>query len=635
VESSTHQHHKGSFGLLTLGALGVVFGDIGTSPLYTVQECVNPRHGVSADIASNLFGIVSLIFWGLAMIVSFKYIYFIMKADNRGEGGIMALLSLLPEKLKVPYPGRMGTAALLVIAGASLLFGDGVITPAISVLSAVEGLKLAAPGLEHFVVPITVAILVVIFWVQKTGTERIGTLFGPVMFLWFLSIGGLGLVHIFQTPGVLQALSPVYAFEFFEHHHWHAFRMLGSIVLAFTGAEALYADMGHFGKKPIQTAWLFLVFPCLVLNYLGQGALLIEHPDLAGNPFYGLVPQALLYPMIVLATIATVIASQAMISGSYSLTNQAIRLGYFPRVTVKHTSEKGEGQIYVPFINTVLAVISITLVLQMQSSGRLAAAYGLAVTGTMVITSIVFFLVTRHHWKWNPIASWAVLALFLSFDVPLFSANAMKFFEGGWIPVFVGAGFFIVMWLWKVGRSLLARHFITNSPPIDKFLEHLDKKISFRIPGTAVFLASNSNGVPPVVMRMVKRFHTLHKTVILLTVTSENIPFYCSESEEENRVDVAELGQGFYRVLVRYGFMEVPNIPQVMEKAFQKLDLYYWARDILYVLGHETFVEHDRGSMPRMQQAIFAFLSRNARNATDYFGLPPEQVIELGTQIDL
>jgi len=635
VDNSTLQHHKGSFGLLTLGALGVVFGDIGTSPLYTVQECVNPRHGVSADIASNLFGIVSLIFWGLAMTVSFKYIYFIMKADNRGEGGIMALLSLLPEKLKVPYPGKMGTAALLVIAGAALLFGDGVITPAISVLSAVEGLKLAAPGLEHFVIPITVAILVVLFWVQKTGTERIGTLFGPVMLFWFLSIGGLGLIHIFQAPGVLQALSPVYALEFFEHHHWHAFRMLGSIVLAFTGSEALYADMGHFGKKPIQTAWVFLVFPCLVLNYLGQGALLIQHPELAGNPFYGLVPQALLYPMIILATIATVIASQAMISGSYSLTHQAIRLGYFPRVTVKHTSEKGEGQIYVPFINTVLAVISITLVLQMQSSARLAAAYGLAVTGTMVITSIVFFLVTRHHWKWHPLASWGVLALFLSFDIPLFSANALKFFEGGWIPVFVGAGFFVVMWLWKVGRSLLARHFITNSPPIDKFLEHLDKKISFRIPGTAVFLASNSNGVPPVVMRMVKRFHTLHKTVILLTVTSENIPFYCSESEEENRVDVAELGQGFYRVLVRYGFMEVPNIPQVMEKAFQKLDLYYWARDILYVLGHETFVEHDRGSMPRMQQAIFAFLSRNARNATDYFGLPPEQVIELGTQIDL
>jgi KUP system potassium uptake protein len=635
VDSSTHQHHKGSFPLLTLGALGVVFGDIGTSPLYTVQECVNPQHGVSADIASNLFGIISLIFWALTLIVTIKYIFFVMKADNRGEGGIMALLALLPEKLKVPYPGKMGTAAILVIAGASLLFGDGVITPAISVLSAVEGLNIAAPGLEHFVVPLTVGILVLIFSVQKSGTERIGSLFGPVMLLWFSSIGALGVMHIIDSPGVLKALSPTYAIDFFILHKWHAFRMLGSVVLAVTGGEALYADMGHFGKKPIQAAWLFLVFPCLILNYLGQGALLIQHPELSGNPFYGMVPQSLLYPMIVLATLAAIIASQALISGAFSLSNQAIRLGYFPRVTVKHTSEKGEGQIYVPFINAVLAVISITLVFQMQSASKLAAAYGLAVTGTMIITSVVFFLVTKYHWKWNSFASYAILIFFLAFDIPLFAANAVKFFDGGWIPVFVGSGFFIVMWLWKIGRSLLARHFITNSPPIDKFLEHLDKKISYRIPGTAVFLASNSNGVPPVVMRMVKRFHALHKTVILLTVTSENVPYYCDESNEENRVDVEDLGQGFYRVLVRYGFMEMPNIPKVMEKAFQKLNLYYWARDILYVLGHETFVEHNRGSMPRMQQSIFAFLSRNARNATDYFGLPPEQVIELGTQIDL
>jgi KUP system potassium uptake protein len=635
VENATHQHHKGSTPFLALGALGVVFGDIGTSPLYTIQETVNPQHGVSADIASNLFGIVSLIFWLLTMIITIKYVYFLMKADNRGEGGIMALLALLPEKLKVPYPGKMGTAAILVIVGAALLFGDGVITPAISVLSAIEGLKIAAPGLEHFVVPLTVLILILLFWVQKKGTEHIGKLFGPIMLIWFLAIGGLGLLHIFESPGVIKAISPVYAFDFFVQHKWHAFRMLGSVVLAVTGGEALYADMGHFGKRPIEVAWIFIVFPCLILNYLGQGALLLKHPELSDNPFYGMVPQPLLYPMIILAAMAAVIASQALISGAYSLTNQAIRLGYFPRVTVNHTSEKGEGQIYVPFINTVLAVLSITLVLQMQSATKLAAAYGLAVTGTMLITTIVFYLVTKYHWKWNPFASIAVLVLFLAFDIPLFLANAMKFFDGGWIPVFVGSGFCIVMWLWKVGRSLLARHFITNSPPIDKFLEHLDKKISYRIPGTAVFLASNSNGVPPVVMRMVKRFHALHKTVILLTVTSENVPYYCNEGEDERRVDVEDLGQGFYRVLVRYGFMEMPNIPKVMEKAFVKLNLYYWARDILYVLGHETFVEHNRGSMPRMQQAVFAFLSRNARNATDYFGLPPEQVIELGTQIDL
>ena len=635
MESSTSEHHKGSFWLLAVGALGVVFGDIGTSPLYTFQQCINPEHGVSVSDPSNLFGLVSLIFWSLTMVVTLKYILFLMRADNRGEGGIMALLALLPEKLKVPYPGKIGMAAFLVIAGAALLFGDGVITPAISVLSAVEGLKLAAPGLQPFVVPLTVAILIALFAFQKKGTERIGAFFGPVMLLWFATIGGLGILHILEAPEVIKGLSPTYGVEFFVHHRWHAFRMLGLVVLAVTGGEALYADMGHFGRKPIQAVWLIIVFPCLILNYLGQGALVLKHPELAENPFYGMVPQGLLYPMIFLATASTVIASQALISGAFSLSSQGIRLGYFPRVTVRHTSEKGEGQIYVPFINFVLAILCIALVLLFQTSDRLASAYGLAVTGTMIITSIVFFLVTHYHWKWKPYISWGVLILFLSFDIPFFLANAMKFIEGGWIPIVVGSGFFIVMWNWKMGRSLLARHFITNSPPMDKFLDHLDHTVNYRIPGTAVFLASNSSGVPPVVMRMVKRFHALHKTVILLTVTSENVPYFCPDGAEDKRIETHEIGQGFYRVVLRYGFMEMPNIPGMMEKAFSKLNLYYWGKDILYVLGHETFVEHEAGSMHRLQQMIFSFLTRNARNATDYFKLPAEQVIELGTRIDL
>jgi KUP system potassium uptake protein len=634
VENESHQP-KGSFWLLTLGALGVVYGDIGTSPLYTLQECVNPVHGVSADIATNLYGLTSLIFWAMLMLVTIKYIMFVMRADNRGEGGIMALLALLPERLKVPYPGKLGASAILIIVGAGLLFGDGVITPAISVLSAVDGLKVAAPALEEYVVPITVTILIGLFTVQQKGTHRIGAWFGPVMLIWFSVLGLLGLTQIVREPGVFKALSPLYAIDFFAEHKWHAFRLLGSVVLAVTGGEALYADMGHFGKRPIRVAWLYFVFPCLVLNYLGQAALLIQHPELSSNPFYGMVPASLLYPMIALATFATIIASQAMISGAYSLTNQAIRLGYFPRLTVKHTSADGEGQIYVPMINWIIAVLCIALVIEFRSATNLAAAYGLAVTGTFVITSIIFFLVTKYHWKWKAWQSWGVLALFLAMDVPFLMANALKFFDGGWVPFLIGTAFFIVMLIWKTGRSLLARHFITNSPPIDAFLEHLDKKVNYRIPGTAVFLASASNGVPPVVMRMVKRFHALHKTVILLTVTSENVPYYCKGKDETERVDAQELGQGFYRVMVRYGFMEVPNIPRVMEAAFKKLSLYYWARDILYVLGHETFVEQNRGSMPATQQTVFAFLSRNARNATDYFGLPPEQVIELGTQIDL
>jgi KUP system potassium uptake protein len=394
--------------------------------------------------------------------------------------------------------------------------------------------------------------------------------------------------------------------------------------------------MGHFGRKPIQIAWLFLVFPCLILNYLGQGALLISHPELATNPFYGMVPEQLLYPMIFLATAATVIASQALISGAYSLSSQAIRLGYFPRLTVTHTSEEGEGQIYVPFINTTLAILCIALVLQFQVSSKLAAAYGLAVTGTMTITSLIFFLVTIYRWKWNRVLSIGVLLLFLAFDLPFLLANSLKFLDGGWIPIFIGIFFFLIMWTWKMGRSLLARHFEENSPPLDDFLINIKSKVSFRVPGTGVFMASNSNGVPPVVMRMVNRFRSLHQRVILLTVTSENVPYACKANSEEDRVQVSELSNGFYRVIIRYGFMELPDIPRVMKIAFMKLELPDQnVDDILYVLGHETFVERNAGEMSRVKQAIFSFLSRNARNATDYFGLPPQQVLELGTQIDL
>ncbi len=621
---------------LTLGALGVVFGDIGTSPLYTISECVNPTHGVSAQIPVNLFGLVSLIFWSLMLVVTLKYIFFLMRADNRGEGGIMALMALLPDHLKVPKPGQVGIAALFVIAGASLLFGDGVITPAISVLSAVEGLKVVSPELERFVVPLTVLILIGLFGVQKSGTHKIGSYFGPIMLIWFGALGILGLIHIFDAPEVLRALSPSYAIGFFQDHGTHAFRMLGSVVLAVTGGEALYADMGHFGRKPIQIAWLFLVFPCLILNYLGQGALLISHPELASSPFYGMVPERLLYPMIFLATAATVIASQALISGAYSLSSQAIRLGFFPRLTVKHTSEEGEGQIYVPFINTTLAILCIWLVLEFQASSKLAAAYGLAVTGTMTITSLIFFLVTRYRWKWNPILSFGVLLLFLSVDLPFFIANSLKLLDGGWIPVFIGTFFFLIMWTWKMGRSLLSKHFEENSPPLDDFLANIHSKVSFRVPGTGVFMASNSNGVPPVVMRMVNRFRSLHQRVILLTVTSENVPYACKPNCEGDRVQVSELSHGFYRVIIKYGFMELPDIPRVMKVAFEKLGLPDQnADDILYVLGHETFVERNAGEMSRAKQAIFSFLSRNARNATDYFGLPPQQVLELGTQIDL
>jgi KUP system potassium uptake protein len=622
--------------LLVLGALGIVFGDIGTSPLYTIQECVNPVHGVSASVQANLFGLVSLIFWALMMIVTLKYVVFMMRADNRGEGGIMALLALLPENVKMRGPGKVGITGILVIIGAALLFGDGVITPAISVLSAVEGLKVVSPALEAWVVPLTLLILIALFAFQKHGTEKIGNAFGPIMLVWFACLGILGLMQIAHFPGVIQALSPVYAVDFFELHGWHAFRMLGSVVLAVTGGEALYADMGHFGKIPIRKAWLYIVFPCLVLNYLGQAAFLITHPDSTGSPFFNMVPQSFLYPMIALATLATVIASQALISGAYSLTSQAIRLGYFPRLTVKHTSEHGEGQIYIPFINLTLAILCIALVLVFQESSKLAAAYGLAVTGTMTITSLVYFQVTRHKWKWKPALSWLVLLVFLAFDIPFFLANVLKFVDGGWIPVFIGSFFFLVMLLWKMGRSLLARHFMRSAEPLDAFLNDLEKQVPYRIPGTGVFLASDPNGVPPVVLRMVRRFHSLHANILLLTVTSETVPYFCRGGKcEDDRVEVQNLGKGFHRVLVRYGYMEMPDIPSIMEKALVKLEMNANLKELVYVLGHETFVEQESGEMNRYQQGIFSFLSRNARNATDYFKLPPDQVIELGTHIDL
>jgi KUP system potassium uptake protein len=622
--------------LMLLGALGVVFGDIGTSPLYTIQECVNPVHGIPASVEANLMGLMSLIFWALMMVITIKYVVFVMRADNRGEGGSMALLALLPESVKMRAPGKVGFTAILVIIAASLLFGDGVITPAISVLSAVEGLKLISPTFEPYVVPLTVSILVGLFYFQKNGTEKIGNAFGPIMMVWFLCLGALGIMHLFDAPRILRAVSPGYAIEFLRDNGLHSFRTLGSVVLAVTGGEALYGDMGHFGRVPIRKAWLFIVFPCLLLNYFGQAAFLIAHPESANNPFYEMVPNSLLYPMVILATLATVIASQAMITGAFSLTSQAIRLGYFPRLTVKHTSEHGEGQIYVPFINLVLAVLCIALVVIFQASTKLAAAYGLAVTGTMTITSIVFFQVTRHKWKWNPLYSWLFLAVFLTIDLHFLTATAFKFFDGGWIPVFIGIFFFLVMWLWRVGRSLLARHFMRSAEPLDAFLDNLEKEVPYRIPGIGVFLASDPNGVPPVVLRMVRRFHTLHANILLLTVTSETVPYFCRGGKcEDDRVEVQTLGKGFHRVLVRYGYMEMPDIPSIMEKALLKLEMNANLKELVYVLGHETFVEQDSGEMNRFQQGIFSFLSRNARNATDYFKLPPDQVIELGTHIDL
>jgi KUP system potassium uptake protein len=620
--------HHDSLRKLVLLATGVVFGDIGTSPLYALKECVDRDHGV-APTTQNLFGIVSLVFWSLTMVVAVKYLTFIMKADNRGEGGILALLALAPHD-RTRDPVRLGWIAALVLFGAALLYGDGVITPAISVLSATEGLEVATPKLAPVVVPITVAILIALFWVQKKGTASIGVIFGPVMVLWFVAIAVLGVMQVVRYPSIVAAVHPLYAVRFFIDHGWHGFVVLGSVVLVITGGEALYADMGHFGRGPIRIAWFGLVMPALLLNYFGQAACIIRDPSAAESPFFSVVPVPLLYPMIVLSTLATIIASQALISGAYSLTRQAVQLGFCPRVTIVHTSGHAEGQIYIPEVNVALAVACVWLVLTFKESNALAAAYGIAVTGTMGITSIIYFVVLTKTWKWPLWRAAGLVGVFLSFDIPFFAANALKFFQGGWFPIAVALVIFLVMTTWKKGRTLLGQELAAKMLPTDLFLADVDQHRPHRVPGAAVFMSSNPQGIPIVLLHHWKHNQVLHETVILLSVESEPIP----EVPNERRVTVKDLGRGFFRVTAHYGFMETPNVPQIMRRA-AKEGLRCPAERTSYYLGRETLLATGHTNMWRWRKTLFSFISRNARSATQYFGIPPDRVVELGLQIRL
>lgn len=621
----------GSTITLVLSAIGVVFGDIGTSPLYTLHECVQSPHGVHAT-PQNLYGVISLIVWSITLVVTVKYLSFLMRADNGGEGGIMALLALCPARLREAPVGRVRLVAALVVVGAALLFGDGIITPAISVLSAMEGLELATSDLKPYVVPLTVVILFALFLVQRRGTGGVGRIFGPVMVIWFLTIGGLGVYHIVLYPSILGALSPLRAVRFFAHNGFAGFRVLGGVVLAVTGGEALYADMGHFGRKPIRRAWLWLVYPALLLCYLGQGAALLGNPEGVAQPFYAMLPKGpWIYPAVVLASLATVIASQALISGVFSLTHQAIRLGYFPRVRVTHTSGESEGQVYLPFLNWGLAFACIALVLIFRESSRLAAAFGLAVSGTMAITSIVFYLVTRHTWGWSRAKAGAVLVLFLSFDIPFLLANCLKFFDGGYLPFFVGAAFVMVMITWHIGRSYLVDTLRGLSMPDADFLASLETSPVTRIPGTAAVLTGVTTGVPPVLLRLANRFHVLHEHVVLVTVRTDHQPVV----PESRRFTCESIGKGLSRATLLFGFMEVPRVPPVMVRVLAELSLPTSSKDLEYLMGRETLIVTDKGRMGRITEPIFAVLSRNARTMTDDFSIPVEQVIELGMQVDL
>ncbi len=615
---------------LSLGALGVVYGDIGTSPLYALKECFNGEHGVAPNQA-NVMGLLSLFFWSLTLVIVVKYLSFIMRADNSGEGGILALLALIRGKAG---DTRRSAAWLIMMGlfGAALLYGDGVITPAISVLSAVEGLEVATTTFHPVIIPLTVGILVGLFLAQRRGTAGMGAVFGPAMLVWFASIATTGVLWIAREPSVLLAVNPVYAIRFFAEHQLHGFLVLAAVVLCITGGEALYADMGHFGPRPIRVAWYTVVFPALLLNYFGQGAIVIQKgAAAAANPFYAMADGWMLYPFVIIATAATVIASQALISGAYSLTQQAVQLGYWPRVAIVHTSGEAEGQIFIPEVNNALMVACCALVLAFRRSGNLASAYGIAVTGTMTITSILFYAVARMRWNWSALRAGAVTSLFLSFDLAFFFANATKIHDGGWVPLVLAILVFTIMTTWKRGRDALYVFLRGITLPLDMFMEDMARQAPHRVKGTAVFMTSNPDGAPPVLLHHFKHNKVLHKQVILLAITTHHEP----EVPSSERIQqIRDLGHGFHQVTAAYGFMQMPNVIEVLQRCADA-GLATDRNDTSFFLGRETLLITDRPGMARWRKTLFAFLSRNARPANAFFRIPPNRVVELGTQIEL
>jgi KUP system potassium uptake protein len=613
---------------LSLGALGVVYGDIGTSPLYAIRSCVSGVHGVPPT-PENVYGILSLVAWSLVLVVALKYLVFVLRADNQGEGGVLALFAMLtPSQAKA---GR-GLAALLMLGlfGAGLLYGDGVITPVISILGAMEGLGVRIPAFQPAIVPITVGILVLLFMVQRHGAGRIGHAFGIVMLIWFSTLAVTGTRAILMHPEVLQALNPMWGARFFLDHGWTAFLMLGSVFLVITGSEALYADMGHFGRTAIRIGWFTVVMPALLLNYFGQGANLLEHPEAAVNPFYALSPGWTLYPMLALATAAAIVASQALISGLFSITRQAMQLGYWPRLRILHTSAHEEGQIYIPELNYFLMTACIALAIGFGSSSAIEAAYGIAVTGTMMITSMMFWVVSRRLMGWSTLAASLLVGVFLLIEVSFFAANVVKIAAGGWFPLVLGALVFAIMTTWRRGRDYLAYKVTTDSLPLEMFLSEVEANNPHRVKGTAVFMTSSASGTPAVLLHYFKHSKVLHEQVVLCTVLSERVP----KVKPQKMVDASELGHGFWKVTARIGFMQDPDVPAIMRQARKEganIDL----GDLSYYLGRETLLTGGGAPMARWRKILFSFLSRNARPATQFFHLPPNRVVELGAQIEL
>ena len=614
---------------LALAALGVVYGDIGTSPLYTMKEIFFGGHHPVPITAANVLGILSLIFWALTIVVTIKYVSFITRCDNKGEGGIMALMALALR------PAGEGTARrtlipVLGLFGAALFYGESVVTPAISVLSAIEGLEVATPALKSYVIPATLVVLLVLFLFQKKGTGGIGALFGPIMMAWFGTLAALGLYHIILSPGVMAALNPWYALQFFFAHPGMGFLSLGGVVLALTGTEALYADMGHFGRRPIQVAWFGMVLPALVLNYFGQGALLLSDPKAIENPFYLLAPGWALYPLVALATVATVIASQAVISGAYSVTQQAIQLGYSPRLEVQHTSAAQIGQVYLPSINWTLFAAVVALVLGFGSSTNLAAAYGTAVTGTMLITNILAFCVTRWLWQWSWWRALLGVLPFVVIDVGFFSANIVKIVDGGWFPLCFGLGVFLLLTTWKRGRKLLYDHLEKDALELLPFIESLGMGGATRVPGTAVFMTPNPHNVPQAMLHSLKHYKVVHERMVMVTVKVLDVP----RVPEAQRITVEPLPQNFWRVTVYFGFMDDPDLPQALEWCAEQ-GLHLDMMDTSFFLGRETLIPSLGSEMMLWREKLFIAMFRNAGSVTNFFKLPANRVVELGSQVVL
>ena len=628
MSSSAAQPQGRRLALLTLGALGVVYGDIGTSPLYALRECFNPDHGV-APTTENVVGILSLIFWALTLIVSIKYLIFVLRADNKGEGGILALMALVPNRPE----SRFRTRAVMIslgLFGAALLYGDGIVTPAISVLSAIEGLSVGTHVFEPYILPIAVAILLGLFIIQSRGTQTVGALFGPVMVIWFVTLIVLGLPWIAHHPTVLMAFNPLDGLSFLWRNGWMGFVVLGSVFLVCTGGEALYADMGHFGRRPIRQAWFGLVLPALFINYLGQGAMLLEHPENASAPFYLMAPSWALYPLVGLAAMAAVIASQALISGAFSLTRQAIQLGYCPRLNIEHTSASQHGQIYMPEVNWAMMVATIGLVLGFKTSGALAAAYGIAVGSTMVITTMLAYLVARESWGVSRPVAGSLALLFFVVEAAFLASNALKIPHGGWFPLLVGAVAYLGLSTWKEGRALLWKRLSERMYPFDQFLKDIAAEPPYRVPGTAIFMTSNIKGTPLTLLHNLEHNRVLHERVLLLTVATSDVP-YVSDDE---RAEIEQIGHGFFRLTLRYGFMQEPDVPAALAAVSAggfPIDL----NRTTFFLGVETLLATGRPGMALWRERLFALMSKNAVRATSFFRIPPERVVEIGIQVEL